>query len=206
MSYDTHFFSNMKKIILTLVSTYIILYTIRLIKIKHVNSGKITAFFVVAKIDSSAIALVWWTRWSGWEGPVRQHLNWTQISARVSRTFFLPHTYLCSEAGELIGVWCVSIGLVPFGLRVPVLRHHPNVQDLGVSTRLSESMGKKTEECKLKKTETLQWCKWTVYQQVWLTYGQFRANVNLTMEKINKTRFGHIHNAEIAHMCHMWFH
>lgn len=141
---------------------------------------------------------MWWARWSGWEEPVCHHLNWTRIPAWVSRTSFLPHTYLCSAAGEFICVWCVSIGLVPFGLRVPVLRHHPNVQDLGVSTRLSESMWKETEECK---TETLQWCKWTVYQQAWLTYGQFHAYVNLTMEKRNKIRFSHIHNAEIAHMC-----
>lgn len=71
-----------------------------------------------------------------------------QLNANSCPSFLdlLSPTYL----SVLRGVWCVSIGLVPFGLRVPVLRHHPNVQDLGVSTRLSESMGKETEECKLK--------------------------------------------------------
>lgn len=90
------FFFSYMITILTLVSTYIILYTIRL-KIKHVNSGRISLFFF-CKNRLICYCFGVMDQMIGWGGPVRHHFNWMQTPARVSWIFFLPHTYLCSEA------------------------------------------------------------------------------------------------------------
>lgn len=94
----------------------------------------------------------WDRTWQETEGGTFSH-NWSLLhflfATNSPCSFFLPGQHLESKSVFLCSEVCVF--LVPFAwgqalFSVDVLRVHPNVQDLGVSARLSESGEKKKKE------------------------------------------------------------